>query len=92
MKNDCSWISVTFEHEGNFYIANLNIYYIAIVNATEPENASNIETFDDIRKIQKHLKKGGLTLTSEADEKTQGPASLMLTDPDGNAILLDQHR
>jgi len=27
---------VTFEHEGNFYIANLKIYYIAIVNATEP--------------------------------------------------------
>ncbi len=56
------------------------------------ENASNIETFDDIRKIQKHLKNGGLTLTSEADEKTKGPASLMLTDPDGNVILIDQHR
>ena len=29
---------------------------------------------------------------SEADESTSGPASLMLTDPDGNVILLDQHR
>lgn len=56
------------------------------------ENASNIETFDDIRKIQKHLKNGELKLTSEADEKTKGPASLMLTDPDGNVILIDQHR
>ena len=56
------------------------------------ENASNIENFDDIREIQKHLKNSGLTLTSEADEKTKGPASLMLTDPDGNVILLDQHR
>ena len=56
------------------------------------ENASNIENFDDIRKIQKELKNNGLTLTSEADEKTEGPASLMLTDPDGNVILLDQHR
>lgn len=56
------------------------------------ENASNVENFDDIRDIQKQLKDSGLILTSEADEKTEGPASLMLTDPDGNVILLDQHR
>ena len=56
------------------------------------ENAKNLNDFDDIRVIQKHLKNSGLTLTSEADEKTAGPASLMLTDPDGNVILLDQHR
>lgn len=56
------------------------------------ENANNLENFDDIREIQKHLKNSGLTLTSEADEQTKGPASLMLTDPDGNVILLDQHR
>lgn len=56
------------------------------------ENANNTEKFDDIRKIQQQLKNSGLTLTSEADEKTTGPASLMLTDPDGNVILLDQHR
>lgn len=56
------------------------------------ENAINRDNFDDIREIQKHLKNSGLTLTSEADEKTEGPASLMLTDPDGNVILLDQHR
>ncbi len=56
------------------------------------ENGNNLETFDDIREIQKRLKAGGLELASEADEKTTGPASLMLTDPDGNVILLDQHR
>ena len=56
------------------------------------ENASNVDSFDDIRKIQKQLKDSGLTLTSEADEKKEGPASLMLSDPDGNVILLDQHR
>ncbi len=56
------------------------------------EHANNVENFDDIRTIQKHLKDSGLTLTSEADEKTEGPASLMLTYPDGNVILLDQHR
>jgi catechol 2,3-dioxygenase-like lactoylglutathione lyase family enzyme len=56
------------------------------------DNAKNIETFDDIRVIQRHLKAKGIVLTSEADEKTTGPASLILTDPDGNVILLDQHR
>lgn len=56
------------------------------------ENAANLDSFDDIRIIQKHLKDSRLTLASEADEKTTGPASLMLTDPDGNVILLDQHR
>ncbi|CAG0992587.1 hypothetical protein FLAV_02389 [Flavobacteriales bacterium] len=56
------------------------------------ENANNVENFDDIRELQKKLKNNGLTLTSEADEKTKGPASLMLSDPDGNVILLDQHR
>jgi len=56
------------------------------------ENGENIESFDDIRVIQKHMKSKGIKLTSEADEKTSGPASLMLTDPDGNIILMDQHR
>jgi predicted lactoylglutathione lyase len=56
------------------------------------ENASNANNFDDIREIQRQLKLSGLTLTSEADENTEGHASLMLTDPDGNVILLDQHR
>jgi len=56
------------------------------------ENAQNMETFDDVRAIQKKLKTENITLMSEADENTTGPASLMLTDPDGNLILLDQHR
>lgn len=56
------------------------------------ENAGNVEDFDDIREIQKMLKSSGLNLMSETDDKTEGPASLMLTDPDGNVILLDQHR
>lgn len=56
------------------------------------ENANKVENFDDIRIIQKQIKNSGLALTSEADEKTIGPASLMLSDPDGNVILFDQHR
>ena len=56
------------------------------------ENANNLENFDDIRDIQRRLKESGLALVSEADIDTTGPASLMLKDPDGNMILLDQHR
>lgn len=56
------------------------------------ENGKNLESFMDIREIQKHLKSNNISLTSETDEKTTGPGSLMVTDPDGNVILLDQHR
>ena len=55
------------------------------------ENASKVGLFDDVREIQKHLKSKGVKLDTEADEKTAGPASLVLSDPDGNAILIDQH-
>ena len=47
--------------------------------------------FEDVRAIQRHLKANGLELSPEADESTTGPAYVMLTDPDGNPILIDQH-
>lgn len=56
------------------------------------QNAANLDDFTDIRDIQKHLRKENLELLSEADETVSGPTSLMLSDPDGNVILLDQHR
>jgi catechol 2,3-dioxygenase-like lactoylglutathione lyase family enzyme len=56
------------------------------------ENAQNLDTFNDIREIQKHLKEKGVAIKPEADENTTGPASFMITDPDGNVLLFDQHR
>ena len=56
------------------------------------ENAKNLDGFDDVRVIQKHLKEKGISLESEADENTSGPASFVVVDPDGNQILFDQHR
>ena len=56
------------------------------------ENAQNTETFDDIRVIQEHLKKCGIVLTTETDSSSGGPANITLSDPDGNNILIDQHR
>jgi catechol 2,3-dioxygenase-like lactoylglutathione lyase family enzyme len=55
------------------------------------ENAKNIRSFEDIRDIQRELKSKNIRLSLEADEKTKGPASIMLEDPDGNQILIDQH-
>ena len=55
------------------------------------ENAKKMDQYQDIREIQKHFKETGLKLMTEADEKTSGPASLMVTDPDGNVIMFDQH-
>ena len=55
------------------------------------ENAQPLAAFTDIREIQKKLKSDGVSIESEADEITTGPASFMVTDPDGNTILVDQH-
>lgn len=52
----------------------------------------NLPEFADVREIQRQLESQGLALDSRADPTTSGPASLTLTDPDGNTILIDQHR
>ena len=55
-------------------------------------NAQPLDEFTDVRELQRQLKAQGVALASEADESTTGPASFMVTDPDGNTILIDQHR
>ena len=54
-------------------------------------NAGNLDTFADVRDLQRQLKADGVELMGEADETTTGPASFMAIDPDGNPILVDQH-
>ncbi|ARF13585.1 VOC family protein [Sporosarcina ureae] len=56
------------------------------------ENAQNLDSFTDIRAIQRQLKEKGIKLLSEVDETSEGPASFSIEDPDGNTILFDQHR
>lgn len=55
------------------------------------QDAQNLDDFDDVRDIQKSLLAAGLTLDSQAEVR-EGPASITLTDPDGNPVLIDQHR
>jgi catechol 2,3-dioxygenase-like lactoylglutathione lyase family enzyme len=54
-------------------------------------NAAPLDTFTDIRDLQRQLKAQGVELLAEADETATGPASFVAVDPDGNPILVDQH-
>lgn len=54
-------------------------------------DAQPLDEFTDIRDLQRQLKARGVEVIMEADENSTGPASLMVVDPDGNTILLDQH-
>ncbi len=55
------------------------------------KNQKTLREFQDVREIQIRLKKRGLKPVTEADEKSKGPASFILVDPDGNSIFVDQH-
>jgi catechol 2,3-dioxygenase-like lactoylglutathione lyase family enzyme len=54
-------------------------------------NAQPVEHFTDVRELQRELKGRGISMITEADEGSSGPASFMIVDPDGNTILFDQH-
>ena len=55
------------------------------------QNGNALDSFTDVRELREELKKQGLTIESEADASTTGPASFIVSDPDGNPILIDQH-
>ena len=55
------------------------------------QNAAMLDSFTDIRELQRELKQQGVAIANEAVENTSGPASFSITDPDGNTILVDQH-
>ena len=56
------------------------------------QNAGHLDSFTDVRELQKQLKSVGIDIVDAADESTEGPASFTVIDPDGNPILIDQHR
>jgi len=55
------------------------------------QEAEELDSFSDVRELQRQLKEEGIDFMSEADESTSGPASFIVVDPDGNPILVDQH-
>jgi uncharacterized glyoxalase superfamily protein PhnB len=55
------------------------------------KDKETLTDFQDVRELQRVLKARGVTIATEADETTQGPAYFKVTDPDGNALLFDQY-
>ncbi|HVF98717.1 MAG TPA: VOC family protein [Chloroflexia bacterium] len=55
------------------------------------QDANRLETFTDVRDLQRELKAQGISFQAEADESTSGPASFVIVDPDENVIFFDQH-
>ncbi|RVT82640.1 VOC family protein [Rhodobacteraceae bacterium CCMM004] len=53
--------------------------------------AQPVGDFTDVREIQARLRAAGLEIDQEADPDGTGPAHIVLTDPDGNPVLIDQH-
>ena len=66
-------------------------YNLLTFNPGWDGNAEPVEDFEDVRAVQARLKAAGIALTQETDPDGTGPAHIALTDPDGNAILIDQH-
>jgi catechol 2,3-dioxygenase-like lactoylglutathione lyase family enzyme len=54
-------------------------------------SARELDTFTDVRELQRRLRAQGVQFEQEADESTTGPASFVAVDPDGNPVLVDQH-
>jgi catechol 2,3-dioxygenase-like lactoylglutathione lyase family enzyme len=55
------------------------------------QSANPLATFTDVREVQRALDAAGVPLTTRADPDSAGPAHIVLSDPDGNVIMLDQH-
>jgi catechol 2,3-dioxygenase-like lactoylglutathione lyase family enzyme len=55
-------------------------------------SAQPLDDFTDVRDLQRRLREQGLEFVTEADDAGSGPGSFIVLDPDGNPVLVDQHR
>jgi len=56
------------------------------------DRATNtLPEFEDVRELQARFKEKGISLMLETDPNGTGAAHVLLEDPDGNQILIDQH-
>lgn len=56
------------------------------------QSGKELDSFTDVRELRRELMKLGIDVSGDADEWTSGPANILISDPDGNQILIDQHR
>lgn len=50
------------------------------------------DDFTDVRELAARLEAAGMELQQKALDGDGGPGSFVLVDPDGNPVLIDQHR
>ena len=55
------------------------------------DDARPVASFTDIRELQRELRAKGAHFGTGSARELDRPGSLILVDPDGNTILLDQH-
>lgn len=55
------------------------------------QQCEKLDAFEDVRAMQARLKAAGIEVGEDIEAGSQGPAHFMITDPDGNPILIDQH-
>ena len=52
-----------------------------------------LDEFTDVRELKRTLEEAGIATDQDTTgESDSGPASFVIVDPDGNPILIDQHR
>ncbi|AQQ68860.1 glyoxalase [Microbulbifer agarilyticus] len=56
------------------------------------QSAQATDTFTDVRALRDELVKRGVKIASDNATGDSGPGSIVIEDPDGNPILIDQHR
>ncbi len=56
------------------------------------QSAADLPEFTDVREIRDELIRRGIRITSDDAGTDSGPGSIVLEDPDGNPVLIDQHR
>ena len=54
------------------------------------QDAQQLDSFTDVRDLQRQLKDQGIPFVAEAGDGT-GPGSFIVVDPDGNPVIVDQH-
>ena len=54
--------------------------------------AEAVDPFKDVRVFREELRAKGIEIMDAGGDEKQGPGHFMFMDPDGNHILIDQHR
>jgi catechol 2,3-dioxygenase-like lactoylglutathione lyase family enzyme len=55
------------------------------------QNRKTLESFTDVRELLKEFEAQGINIIQKSINGESGPSSFSFKDPDGNAILIDQH-